>query len=81
MMKAIQFPNSSRSFDECKNRVCFWGYDKTMEVCFYIGVEALQKIHKGAGSAEAELLAAFDATKEKIEEVASAIYNNALLSR
>ena len=75
-MITIQFPNSSRSFDESKNRVCFWGYDKTMEVSFYVGAEALQKIREGVGSAEAELLAAFDATLDKIHEVAAKVYAN-----
>ena len=75
-MMSIQFPNISRSFDDSKHRVCFWGHDKTMEVSFYIGAEALQKIRKGVGSAEAELLAAFDAAIEKIHEVAAKAYAN-----
>ena len=73
---SIQFPNSSRSFDESKRRVCFWGYDRTVEVSFYIGAEALQKIREGIGSAEGELLAAFDAALEKIHEVAGKVYAN-----
>ena len=73
---AVQFPNSSRSFDESKNRVCFWGYDDTMEVSFYVGAEALQRLHKGVGSAEAELLAAYDAALEKIHKVAAKVYAN-----
>lgn len=75
-MISIQFPNSSRSFDGSKHRVCFWGYDKTMEVSFYIGVEALQKIRKGVGSAEAELLAVFDTALDKIHVVAAKVYAN-----
>jgi hypothetical protein len=75
-MKNILFPNSSRSFDDSKHRVCFWGYDKTVEVSFYIGVEALQKIRNGVGSAEAELLSAFDAALDKIHEVAASVYAN-----
>ena len=73
---SIQFPNSSRSFDEGKHRICFWGYDQTIEVSFYIGVEALQKLRKGIGSAEFELLTAFDAALEKIHEVAGKVYAN-----
>ena len=72
----VQFPNSSRSFDKSKNRVCFWGYDDTMEVSFYVGAEALQRLRKGVGSAEAELLAAYDAALEKIHQVAAKVYAN-----
>lgn len=74
-MISIQFPNSSRSFDESKNRICFWGYDKSMEVSFYVGAEAIQKMRKGVGSAEVELLAAFDAALDKIHEVAAKVYS------
>jgi hypothetical protein len=73
-MKTIHFPNASRSFDEHGQRVCFWGYDKAMEISFYIGTEALQKIRQGIGSGEAELLLAFDAALDKIHEVAMAVY-------
>lgn len=73
-MISIQFPNTSRSFDERKNRICFWGYDRTIEVSFYIGAEVLQTIRKGVGSAEAELLAAFDSALEKIHAVAAKVY-------
>ena len=75
-MSAIQFPNSSRDFDDSKHRVCFWGYDKTKEVTFYISVEALQKLRSDAGSTEAELIAAFDAALEKIHAVAAKVYAN-----
>lgn len=75
-MITIEFPNISRSFDESKNRICFWGYDKTIEVSFYISAEVLQRIQKGVGSAESELLAAFDAVVDKIHAVAAKVYAN-----
>jgi hypothetical protein len=75
-MNSIQFPNASRSFDESKNRVCFWGYDNTIEVSFYVGVEALQRIRKGIGSAESEILVAFDAIVDNIHQVATKVYAN-----
>ena len=73
-MISIKFPNTSRSFDKNKNRICFWGYDKTIEVTFYIGVEVLQQIRKGVGSTEYEVLATFDAALENIHEVAAKVY-------
>ena len=75
-MITILFPNSSRSFDEHNNRVCFWGYDKTIEVSFYVGAEALQGIREGVGSAEGELLSVFDTALEKIHEVAAKVYTS-----
>ena len=27
----LSFPNPSRSFDASKSRVCFWGYDRTID--------------------------------------------------
>jgi hypothetical protein len=73
---SLHFPNSMRSFDDSKNRVCFWGYDKTIEVSFFVGVDALQRIQKGAGGTEAEILAVFDAAIEKIHQVAAKLYNS-----
>jgi hypothetical protein len=80
-MRTIHFPNASRSFDEVRQRVCFWGYDKTMEISFYIGTEALQKIRQDVGSGETKPLAAFDATLEKIHDVAMAVYANGSKSK
>lgn len=78
---AIHFPNSSRSFDENKNRVCFWGYDETIEITFYVGIEALQKIRSGVGTSEPELLAAFDASVDRIHQVAVRVYANSSKGR
>jgi hypothetical protein len=80
-MITINFPNTSRSFDESKKRICFWGYDKTMEVTFYIGIEALQRLREGVGSAESELLAVFDAALDKIHKVAAKVYVNSSRGR
>ncbi|MBC8210816.1 MAG: DUF1488 domain-containing protein [Gammaproteobacteria bacterium] len=73
---SIHFPNSMRSFDESKNRVCFWGYDKTIEVSFYMGVDALQRIEKGADSTEAAILIVFDAAIDRIHQAAAKLYNS-----
>lgn len=74
-MTSIQFPNSSRSYDESRNRICFWGYDKTMEVSFFVGSDAIQSIQKGAGSSKIELLSAFDSALERIHKVAQEVYS------
>lgn len=37
----LTFPNPSRSFDESGKRVRFWGYDRAIEVSFFVEAEAL----------------------------------------
>jgi hypothetical protein len=73
---SLEFPNSSRSFDDSKSRINFWGYDRTIEVSYFIGAEALKRLDKKAGTQESELLAVFDADIEKIHKVAANVYNN-----
>ncbi|MDH5407939.1 MAG: DUF1488 domain-containing protein [Gammaproteobacteria bacterium] len=72
----LNFPNQSRSFDDSKSRVCFWGYDKTIEVSFYVETDALKKLCPKLSEAEAGYLQAFDSKRKKIEKVASNIYEN-----
>ena len=73
---SIHFPNSMRSFDETRNRVCFWGYDKTIEVSFFVGLDVLQLIQKGIGSVEGEILLGFDAAIDRIHTAAAKLYNS-----
>jgi hypothetical protein len=54
--------------------VCFWGYDKSIEVSFYLDVRALQKLSHGASELEADCLEAFDASSNQIHKVASRIH-------
>ncbi|MDH5179013.1 MAG: DUF1488 domain-containing protein [Gammaproteobacteria bacterium] len=70
----LSFPNQSRSFDDSKNRVCFWGYDKTIEVTFFVDVGALKRLCPKLNEAEAGYLQAFDSVRTKIEKVAGNIY-------
>lgn len=71
---ALSFPNQSRSFDATRNRVRFWGYDSAIEISFFVEADALQKLSPEMGGAEAGILQAFDATRERIHEVADAVY-------
>lgn len=68
------FPNQSRDFDAKRNCVCFWGYDSAIEISFFVEANALQMLRPEAGSTEVACLAAFDATRERIEEVADQVY-------
>ena len=71
----LSFPNPSRSFDATRNCVCFWGYDKSIEVSFYLDVCALQKLGHGASELEADYLEAFDTASSQIHNVAAKIHN------
>lgn len=70
----LSFPNPSRSFDAANNRVRFWGYDRAIEVAFLVEEDALQKLYPQMGHAEAGFLEAFDATRQRIHEVADRVY-------
>lgn len=71
---SIAFPNSSRSYDSTERRVRFLGYDGMFEVRFFIGLDALAKTAAGKISSENDALAAFDATRRRILEVAEKAY-------
>jgi len=70
----LSFPNNSRSFDEAKNRVRFWGYDRSIEISFFVEGDALKKFSPQAMSAEAGFLKAFDTARQRIHEVAEKVY-------
>lgn len=70
----LSFPNPSRSFDASKNRVQFWGYDRTIEISFFMEVAALKHLCPEMESAETSFLKTFDALRGRIHEVANSVY-------
>lgn len=70
----LTFPNPSRSFDESSNRVRFWGYDRAIEVSFFLEVEALRRLRPQLDAAEKGILQTFDETRDRIHEVADKLY-------
>jgi hypothetical protein len=74
-MMAVTFPNVSRSYDSSGNRVRFWGYDSAMEITFYVEEAALFRLSPKTSRVEAGILAAFDAARDRIMEVAAKIYS------
>ncbi len=50
----LNFPNQSRSLDEEKERVRFWGHDGPMEISFFVEVCAIRKIFPELGGVEFE---------------------------
>jgi len=71
---ALSFPNPSCSFDAAKNRVRFWGYDSIIEVSFFVEVGALEKLCPEMTNVEAGFLKAFDAARQRIQQVAARAY-------
>lgn len=72
---ALSFPNPSRSYDETGHGVRFWGYDRTIEVSFFVEEGALSKIDSRTSADETAILDAFDVNCDRIREVASHIYS------
>ena len=70
----LSFPNPCRSFDASSRRVCFWGYDSTIEVSFFVGMDALKRLCPDMSDAESGFLQAFDAALNRIHEVADKVY-------
>ena len=71
----LAFPNPSRSFDPDRNCVCFWGYDRTIEVVFLLDVSALKQLCPDLDSdVAAGCLQAFDDSRDRIEKAAAKAY-------
>jgi hypothetical protein len=71
----LNFPNPSRSFDESGGRIRFWGYDRAIEVSFFVEGEALKRLCPNMGAAETGYLQAFDQVRNRIHEVADEVYS------
>ncbi|WP_309086636.1 DUF1488 domain-containing protein [Chelativorans sp.] len=69
---SLTFPNRSRSYDKAGQRVRFVGHDGMFEVPFYVETDALRTSAIG----EIEFLAAFDAARATIHDVARETYAN-----
>jgi hypothetical protein len=70
----LQFPNRSRNYDASSERVRFTGYDGMFAVSFAVESAAL-RLPGGAG--EERALAAFDAARNSVYDVAKEAYSNA----
>lgn len=71
----LQFPNRSRSYNETRHRIQFWGHDSAKEVSFYLEADALARIDPNGGMDEDAALRAFDANRARIEHAAARVYS------
>jgi hypothetical protein len=70
----IDFPNHSRSYDQTRRAVRFWGHDSAMEASFFIGEDALRRIQPDACPDESGFLSAFDCNRDLICAAAAKVY-------
>jgi hypothetical protein len=70
----ISFPNDSRSYDAAHRRVRFWGYDRSMESSFFVTADALERLHPNLRLEEADILRAFDSSRDRIYTIAAKVY-------
>ncbi len=71
---ALTFPNPSRSYDEAKHGVWFWGYDNAREITFLVEDRVLMNFDAAPASDEAGMLASFDRHRNEILQIAMALY-------
>lgn len=71
----INFPNLSRSYNAKRRCVCFWGYDETTEVSFFVEEGVLSRIDSKTTQDEAGFLSAFDAHRDWILKVAGVAHS------
>lgn len=77
----LQFPNPSRSYDPARRGIRFWGYDRTIEVAFFVEEGALAKVEPATATDEAGLLSTFDIHCERFRTVADAVYSQGTRAR
>jgi hypothetical protein len=70
----IEFPNHSRSYDQTRRAVRFWGHDSAIEASFYIEEGALKRIQPDVRPDASGFLNAFDANRDLICAAAARIY-------
>ena len=71
----LHFPNPSRSYDEAGHGVRFWGYDRTMEISFFVEDGALTKVSPETSADESGFLNTFDVNRDRICTVAWDVYS------
>jgi len=75
----LAFPNHSRSFDEARNAVLFFGHDGLFEIRFFVEAGALAIRGKAlpiSEMSEVKCLSLFDAGRASILNVAREAYSH-----
>jgi hypothetical protein len=77
----LQFPNPSRSYDQTRQAVRFWGYDTSIEYSFFITADALVRVDPHLKRNEEGFLGAFDGHRDLICQTAARVYSQDRKSR
>lgn len=72
---SLNFPNSSRSYDESRHGVRFVGYDGIKQIAFFLEPDALSFLDAQAGRDEQAALRVFDKNIQRILERAAKAYH------
>jgi len=70
----LHFASPSRSYDPTRHAVRFWGYDRSMEVSFFVAEDALLWLRPSTASKDSDFLQAFDAHRDRICKIAAKGY-------
>jgi hypothetical protein len=70
----LNFPNTSRSYDERLRRVRFWAHDAALEIPFFVDASALFQFNPQTATDEAGLLHTFDLNRAAIQNAAARVY-------
>ncbi len=71
---ALEFLNDTRSYDDSRQCVSFWGYDSAFEVMFRLDHTALSSFAGQQQLSEPTALKAFDANLDQIRKAAHKLY-------
>jgi Protein of unknown function (DUF1488) len=55
--------------------VHFWGYDGPVEISFFVTDDALRRLHPAVSADEADLLAVFEAHRDRVLRAAARVYS------
>ncbi len=70
----LTFPNTSRSYDPDHGRIRFVGHDGMFQISFSITTDAVSLKRLDGAEAERGYLAAFDASRSRIQAIATKAY-------
>lgn len=66
----LRFSNPSRTYNETKRCISFWGYTSTFEVAFDLAEDALDRMSPNMEHDDANVLRVFDLNRARIEKAA-----------
>ncbi len=71
----LNFPNPTRSYDQRRRSVRFWGYDGAFEISFNVEQAAFARMDPAATPDEIGSLKSFDRHRERILKIAAKLYS------